>query len=80
MTKHRFRKLHTQDVRFITLILLNVLCIFGFFFESLGSAGEKPGPWRKVDIEAIEKKMQAGDLTRHEAEWYRAVPPGPLTP
>ncbi len=76
MIKHFFRKLHAQDARFVTLALLNVLCICGFLLEGLGSAGgEKRGSWRKTDIEAIEKKIQSGDLMRHEAEWYRAVPP-----
>ncbi len=34
---------------------------------------EQTGGWRRIDIEALTTRINAGDLVRKEAAWYKSV-------
>lgn len=66
-------KLRRRDLRFVALVGANLAGIAGFLVAGLRTADETPGGWRRIDREALEARIEAGDLVRHEARWYRVV-------
>ena len=68
------RRFRRRDRRFILLVLLNAICMVGFLASGIGTSDEKPGGWRRVDLNELKARIQSGRLVDREADWYRTVP------
>lgn len=69
------KHLHRGDLRFLALILANLACVAGFLFAQIQTGQPPAGGWRRIDLPAVMSRIEAGDLQRHEAAWYRPVKP-----
>ena len=67
------RYLRRRDALFAVLVAINTLAIGSFIEARRRAADEPPTGWRRIDIEALERRIAEGELMRREAEWYRAV-------
>ena len=68
------RRFTKTDWRLLVLLVAHVVGIVGFVSAETETAQVERSGWRKVDQEALMEKIRAGDLVRHEADWYRVVP------
>ena len=59
-----------RDLRFLVLVLLNLILIGGFLRSEAGDEGGPPGGWRRVDVQALQIRIEAGELVDREASWY----------
>ena len=62
-----------REVRFLGFMLVNLFCIAAYVAGGFGVRPEGAGGWRRIDIEAVESLIDAGDLVRKEADWYRPL-------
>lgn len=68
-----FHLRHLQDLRLIVLILVSLVLIGFHLNQAGGGAGEAGASWRKLDIEALQRRIETGDLSDREADWYRQL-------
>ncbi len=64
------KHLHRRDLGFIALVLINLVCVAGFLLAQVQTAEQPAGGWRRIDLQAVITRIEAGDLQRHEAAWY----------
>lgn len=66
-----FHRRRRQDLRLVLLIAMSLVLI-GLHLEQIGrdAAGTGSG-WRRVDLDALQRRIEAGDLSDREADWYR---------
>lgn len=64
------RHLRRRDLRFLTFVLTNLLCVAAFLLAQAQTAEQPPGGWRRIDLQSVMKRIEAGDLQQHEAAWY----------
>jgi len=67
------RHVRRREVRFLAFMLANLVCIAGYVASGIGAAPEGTGGWRRIDFQAVESRVDAGDLVRREADWYRPL-------
>ena len=67
-----------REARFLGLIALTLLLIGLHLAEGLRIAGMEGSGHRVIDLKALELRIQTGDLTDHEAEWYHPARPEEL--
>jgi hypothetical protein len=67
-------RLHGHDLGLAALVALELAAAGAFLWG--GAGGEVPGRggWRRVDVEAVTRRVEAGDLSGREALWYHAAP------
>ena len=69
-----------RELRFLAFMLANLVCVGGYLASGVGVTPEKGG-WRRIDLDAVEARIEAGELVRKEADWYRPLSeeatPGP---
>ena len=75
MTGPRRWHVRRRDAPFLALVALTLACIAGFLATESGSPAGPGGGWRRIDREALERRIEAGDLSGREALWYRPVEP-----
>jgi hypothetical protein len=64
------RHIHERELRFLALVLITGCLIALHLGEGLRHYA-LPGPgWRIVDRQALERRIEAGDLSDREADWY----------
>jgi hypothetical protein len=66
-------KSQRRNFQFAVFILANLLCVGGFLFSRTDNLDEQIGGWRRIDIEALTARINAGDLVRKEAAWYSVI-------
>ncbi len=64
------KHLHRRDLRFLTFVLTNLVCVCGFLLAQVQTVEQPAGGWRRIDLQAVITRIEAGDLQRHEAAWY----------
>jgi hypothetical protein len=64
------KHVHGRELRFVAVILANLVCAAGYLASSVGVRPEESGGWRRIDLDAVEARMEAGELVRKEADWY----------
>ena len=64
---HRSR---LRDLRFVSLVTLNLFLISGFLWSGAGRQSGPPGGWRRIDLQALQTRIEAGELVDNEASWY----------
>jgi hypothetical protein len=74
ITKHW----QAREVRFLGLIVLTLLLIGLHLAQGLRLAGMEGSGHRVIDLKALELRIQSGDLTDREADWYHQATPEEL--
>ena len=66
---------HSQlrDLRFLAVVLLNLFMISGFLIRGAGDDADPPGGWRRIDLQALQTRIETGELADVEARWYQGV-------
>ena len=59
-----------RDLGFVVLVLLNLFLISGFLISGTGGESGPPGGWRRIDLQALQTRIEAGELVDTEARWY----------
>ncbi len=67
--------LHRHDWELLLLVIAMLVNLGGFLTQELGTAPREGAGWRRVDTEAVQRLIEAGDLSDHEALWYQPVAP-----
>jgi hypothetical protein len=74
-----FRHLRGRELRFLTLVALNLLLIGISLDEGLRLA-QRPGTgWRTPDLEVLQRRLNDGSLSRREADWYHPARQDPAS-
>jgi hypothetical protein len=69
--KHSLR----HDLAFLILVFASLVCVAGFLTAQFETGQQPAGGWRRVDLSAVNDRIEAGDLQRHEADWYHPADP-----
>jgi len=69
------RHWHLRDVRFLGLIAMTALLIALHLVEGLRLAAREGSGHRVIDVKALERRIDAGDLSDREADWYHLATP-----
>ncbi len=64
------KHLHRRDLQFLALVLANLVCVGGYLLAQVQTAEQPAGGWRRIDLQAVMTRIEAGDLQQHEAAWY----------
>jgi hypothetical protein len=70
VAKVHARRLHGRELRFLALVLITGGAIVLQLGEGLRLAGLEGSGWRAVDLPALERRIESGALSDHEAVWY----------
>jgi len=73
MIGRRAWHLRRRDLRFLGVVALNLAAIGAFLATEAGAPDTAVGGWRRIDREALERRIESGELSRKEALWYREV-------
>ncbi len=69
--KTLFHLRRMQDLRLVVLIAISLVLI-GLHLDEVGQGRSESGSgWRQVDLDALQRRIEAGDLSDREADWYR---------
>ncbi len=74
MNQYSIRLLR-RDARFISLVLLNLLALALYLGQGALGVDDTGKAWRKIDIQAIQRLLDAGELSDREALWYHQTGP-----
>ena len=66
----QIRYLRPRDLRFLGLVALTGLTIALYLDAGLHLAGQEGSGWRKVDLDAVMRRIDTGELRELEADWY----------
>lgn len=67
------RHLRVRDLRFAALVALELALMAAYLAAGYRGLGQEGHGFRRIDLQALEARMDAGDLSRHEALWYHPV-------
>jgi hypothetical protein len=70
---HELRHTLTHDWPVIALVAINLAGI-GLYLGA-GPTWQEGAGYRVIDIKAVQRMLDSGDLSRHEAEWYQSNTP-----
>jgi hypothetical protein len=76
------RHWHQREIRFLLMAGTTLLFIALFLWTDQPLLEGKASSWRKIDLEAFQQRLQGGDLSDREAQWYhpaRAIDGDPKT-
>ena len=64
------RHWHLRELRFLALVGIT-LCLIGLRLDAgLRLARQEGSGWRTIDLPALERRIESGELRDREAEWY----------
>jgi len=64
------RHWHAREARFLGLIALSLVLIALGLGDALRAAAQPGSGYRVLDRKALERRIQAGELSEREAGWY----------
>jgi len=70
-----WRHLRPREFRFLGFVLANLIAI-GLFLASGQEETAPVGGWRRIDTEALARRLQSGELQMREALWSKPVEAG----
>jgi hypothetical protein len=70
---HALRRILTHDWPVIALVAINLAGV-GLYLGA-GPVWQEGAGYRVIDIKAVQRLLDSGDLSRHEAEWYQSNTP-----
>ena len=65
-----FKHWQLRDFRFAVFVACNLLLVAGFLYDSLASDSQPGGGWRRIDLHALQSRIESGELVQTEAHWY----------
>ena len=74
------KRLQFRELRFLGLIAITVLLIALHLSSGLHLADQEGSGWRKIDLEALQRRIETGELREREADWYHPATPGEVRP
>jgi len=69
------RHLHVRELRFLGLIALTLALIALHLGSSLRLAELRGIGWRTLDLPALQRRIDSGELSEREASWYHRATP-----
>ncbi len=72
-------KIGSREIVLIALIGIALFAMFQITGEESVQQGDIRAGAKSVDLELIQRKIKAGELSSHEAEFYRQAPVEPPT-
>ena len=72
------RHWHPREARFLGLVLLTMVLIALHLGEGLRLAAREGSGHRVIDVQALQRRIDAGDLIDREADWYHPATPEEL--
>jgi len=72
-----FHHRQLRDLRFVGLLLLTLILIAGFVAGQRDAIQGEGSAWRRIDLQALQDRIESGDLSDHEALWYHPSSEGP---
>jgi hypothetical protein len=69
------RHWHAREARFLGLIALSLVLIALGLEDALRAAAQPGSGYRMLDRKALERRIQAGELSDREAGWYQPSTP-----
>ena len=61
---------HLRDIQLLGLVCVTLAFIGLFLTAQIQRLEAEGSGWRRIDIELLQKRMESGDLSDHEALWY----------
>ena len=71
-----FRHLHHRDLGFIGLVGISLILIASYLVAGYGLIDQQGSGWRRIDLKALQQRIDTGDLRDHEASWYHPAEAG----
>jgi hypothetical protein len=65
-----YKHWRARDLRFLALLVLTAVVIVLHLDAGLRLAAQEGSGWRALDLEALRKRIETGELREREAEWY----------
>ena len=62
-----------RDLRFLDLIALTGLTVALYLDAGLRLAGREGSSWRTLDLDALQQRIETGELQEREADWYHSA-------
>jgi hypothetical protein len=70
------RHWHRRELRFLGLVGITT-CLIGLYLNAgLRLARQEGSGWRTIDLPALERRIETGELRDREADWYHTQAPG----
>lgn len=69
------RRWQPREARFLGLVALTALSIGLYLERGLTLAAREGGGHRIIDIQALQRRIDSGDLREREAQWYHPTRP-----
>ena len=66
-----------RDLRFVGMLLLTLVLIGGFVAGQRDAVQGEGSAWRRIDLQALQERIESGDLSDREALWYHPSSEGP---
>lgn len=70
----KLKDLRRRDLPFVALCALTLALMGAYVRETLVESGIAPGGYRRVDIRAVKRLIQKGELSDRDAMYFRRVP------
>jgi hypothetical protein len=67
--------LRERELRFVGSVLLTLVIIALYLDTGLRRTEEGGTGWREVDLEALQRRIETGELRDREADWYHPATP-----
>ncbi len=77
MNPHPIRP-RRRDAPFILLVLLTLGAIAMYLGQGVSGGNDTGRAWRRIDTQAVQRLLDAGELSAHEAVWYHETRPDEL--
>jgi hypothetical protein len=72
----RLTRWRSRDWGFVGLAGLNLAVIVLYLATGLVELGSTGTGWRRVDVDAVRQRIDSGELSGREAQWYHPTRPG----
>ena len=64
------RNWHLRELRFLGMVGVTGLIMVVYLATALRPAGVQGGGWRTIDLDALQRRIETGELRDREADWY----------
>jgi hypothetical protein len=65
-----------RDLRYLGMLLLTLVLIGGFIAEQRQAVRGEGSAWRRIDLQALQQRIESGALSDKEALWYHPAAGG----
>ncbi len=69
--------LHRRELVFLGWLGATLVLTGGYLISGQGLVDRQGSGWRRIDVRALQQRIDGGDLREQEAAWYRPVAGNP---